>query len=165
VRDEFIYQIGLSIISAMTNETAAGRMFVETASATLAARLLQKYSDSGACKSLEPTTHRIDHARLRRALDHISANLDEEITLLQLAQVAGVSVFHFARTFTRTMGVSPSRYVSRMRLEKAMAEITAGKLSLAEIAFKAGFSSQASFTRAFYRVTGLTPGEYRSHRG
>jgi AraC family transcriptional regulator len=161
-RDEFIYQIGLSIIPAMTDETAAGRMFVETASATLAARLLQSYWDSGAGKALEPT--RIDHARLRRALDYISANLDEEITLAQLAQVAGVSVFHFARTFTRAMGVSPSRYVSRMRLEKAMAEIAAGKLSLAEIAFRAGFSSQASFTRAFHRATGLTPGEYRTHR-
>jgi transposase len=62
VRDQVIYQIGLSIISAMTNETAAGRMFVETASATLAACLLQKYCDTGACKSLEPATHRIDHA-------------------------------------------------------------------------------------------------------
>ena len=164
-RDEVIHQIGLSIISAMTNESAAGRMFVETASVTLMARLLQKYCDSGACKALEPTTHRIEHARLRRTLDHISANLDKEITLAQLAQVAGISVFHFARTFTRTMGVPPSRYVSRMRLEKAMAEIAAGKLSLAEIALKAGFSSQASFTRAFYRVTGLTPGEYRTHRG
>jgi len=164
LQDEVIHQIGLSIISAMTNETAAGRMFVETASATLAARLLQKYCDSGACKSLEPTTHRLDHARLRRALDHISANLDEEITVAQLAHVAGVSVFHFARTFTRAMGVSPSRYVSRMRLERAMAEIAAGKLSLVEIAFNAGFSSQASFTRAFYRVTGLTPGAYRMDR-
>ncbi len=165
VRDEVIHQIGLSIISAMTNETAAGRMFVETASVTLAARLIQNYCDSGACKSRELTTHRIDHARLRRTLDYISANLDKEITLAELARVAGVSVFHFARTFTRTMGVSPSRYVSRMRLEEAMADIAASKLSLAEIAFKAGFSSQASFTRAFYRATGLTPGEYRTHRG
>ena len=91
-------------------------------------------------------------------------NLDKEITLAQLAGVAGLSVFHFARTFTRAMGVSPHRYVSRMRLENAMAEIAAGKLSLAEIAFNAGFSSQASFTRAFYRVSGLTPGEYRTLR-
>ena len=146
----------------MTNESAVGRMFVETVSATLAARLLQTYCDSGTCKSLELTTHRIDHARLRRALDHISANLDEDITLAQLAEVAGLSVFHFARTFTRAIGVSPSRYVSRMRLEKAMAEIAAGRSSLAEIALNAGFSSQASFTRAFCRVTGLTPGEYRT---
>jgi AraC family transcriptional regulator len=164
VRDEFIHQIGLSVISAMTDETAAGRMFAETASAALAARLLQTYRDGGAGKLLEPATQRVDHARLRRALDYISANLDEDITLAQLAQVAGVSVFHFARTFTRSMGVSPSRYVSRMRLEKAMAEIAASKLPLAEIAFRAGFSSQASFTRAFHRATGVTPGEYRTHR-
>jgi AraC family transcriptional regulator len=165
VRDEIINQVGLSVISAMTNESTTRRMLVETASTALAARLLQNYCDSGACESPKPTTHRVDHMRLRSALDYISANLDKEITLVELAQVAGVSVFHFARTFARAMGVSPSRYVSGMRLEKAMAGIAAGKFSLAEIAFKAGFSSQASFTRAFYRVTGLTPGEYRTHRG
>jgi AraC family transcriptional regulator len=46
-------------------------------------------------------------------------------------------VFHFARTFTRAMGVSPGRYVGWMRLEKAMVDIAAGKLSLADIALKA----------------------------
>jgi AraC family transcriptional regulator len=163
VQDEVIHQIGLSIISAMTNEAAAGRMFAETASATLAARLLQTYCDSGTSKSCEPA-HRLDQARLRRVLDYISTNIDKEITLAQLAAVAALSVFHFARTFTRTMGVSPHRYVSRMRLENAMAELAAGKLSLAEVAFNAGFSSQASFTRAFNRVSGLTPGEYRALR-
>jgi AraC family transcriptional regulator len=139
-------------------------MFVETASATLAARLLQTYCDSGRPKSFEPAAQRLDQVRLRRVLDYIATNLDKEITLAQLAAVAGLSVFHFARTFARAMGVSPHRYVSRMRLENAMAEIAAGKLSLAEVAFKAGFSSQASFTRAFYRVNGLTPGEYRTLR-
>jgi AraC family transcriptional regulator len=163
VRDEVINQIGISIVSAMTDETAAGRIFVETASATLAARLLQTYCDSGSRKSCEPA-HRLDQVRLRRVLDYISTNIDKEITVAQLAQVAGRSMFHFARMFTRAMGVSPHRYVSRMRLENAMAELTADKLSLAEIAFNAGFSSQASFTRAFNRVSGLTPGEYRAHR-
>jgi AraC family transcriptional regulator len=164
VRDDVINQIGLSLIPAMADETAAGRMFVETASATLAARLLQAYCDSETSQSHEPTAHRLDQIRLRRVLDYISINIDKEITLAQLAAVAGLSVFHFARTFTRAMGVSPYRYVSRMRLENAMADIAAGKLSLAEIAFNAGFSSQASFTRAFCRVTGLTPGEYRTLR-
>jgi hypothetical protein len=66
VRDEIIIRIGLSILSAMTNETAAGRMFVETASATLAARLLQTCSDSGTSRSLKPTARRLDQARLQR---------------------------------------------------------------------------------------------------
>jgi AraC family transcriptional regulator len=164
VQDEVINQVGLSIISAMTNETAAGRMFVETASATLAARLLQTYCDSGCSKSYEPTAHRFDQARLRRVLDYISTNICQDITLAQLAGVAGFSLFHFARTFARAMGVSPHRYVSRMRLENAMAELAAGKLALTEIAFNAGFSSQASFSRAFNRVNGLTPGKYRALR-
>jgi AraC family transcriptional regulator len=51
-----------------------------------------------------------------------------------------------------------------MRLENAMAELAAGKLPLAEIALNAHFSSQASFTRAFHRATGMTPKEYRRRR-
>jgi AraC family transcriptional regulator len=62
IRDDVIEQIGRSLLSELTNETSAGRMYVETASLTLAARLLQKYCDSGTCKCLEPATHRIDQA-------------------------------------------------------------------------------------------------------
>ena len=62
------------------------------------------------------------------------------------------------------MGISPHRYISRMRLENAMAELAAGKLPLAEIALNAQFSSQASFTRAFHRATGMTPKEYQRRR-
>jgi AraC family transcriptional regulator len=164
IRDEVIYQIGLSIISAMTDKSAAGRMFVETASTTLAARLLQKYCDGGSRQTVEPATDRVDSARMRRALDYISANIEKELTLTQLAQVAGMNVFHFAHTFSRSIGVSPGRYICRKRVEGAMADIAGGKLSLAEISLNAGFSSQASFTRAFHRVTGLTPGEYRAHQ-
>jgi len=164
VRDEIINQVGHSIVSEMTNESAAGRMFVETASLMLAAHLLRTYCDSGSCKSFESTAHRLDHARLRRVLDYISAHLTDEITVAELARVSGLSTFHFARMFTLVVGISPNRYVSRLRLEQAMADVAAGKLSLAQIAFKSGFSSQASFTRAFRRATGITPGDYRSDR-
>ena len=162
--NEIINQVGHSIVSEMTNESAAGRMFVETASLMLAAHLLRTYCDSGSCKSFESTAHRLDRARLRRVLDHISVHLADEITVAKLARVAGLSTFHFARMFTLAVGISPNRYVSRLRLEQAMADVAAGKLSLAQIAFKSGFSSQASFTRAFRRATGTTPGEYRSDR-
>jgi AraC family transcriptional regulator len=102
--------------------------------------------------------------RLRRVLDYISAHVAGVLTLAELAQVAGLSTFHFARMFKLGVGVSPQRYVSQMRLEQAMAEIAAGRLSLAQIALNARFSSQASFTRAFSRATGVTPAEYRRCR-
>jgi AraC family transcriptional regulator len=164
IRDEVIEQIGRSILPELTNEAAAGRMYVETASLTLAARLLQKYCDSGPCARTEPSTHGLDHIRLRRVLDYIAANIEDDITLLNLAEIAAYSPFHFARKFALAMGVSPHRYISRMRLEKAMAELAAAKLPLAEIALNAHFSSQASFTRAFHRGTGMTPKEYRRRR-
>jgi AraC family transcriptional regulator len=164
IGDDVIDQVGRSILSELTVETAAGRMYVETASLMLAARLIHKYCDCGSSALTALDAHPLDHVRLRRVLDYISTNVDEDITLADLARVGGQSPFHFARKFTLAMGVSPKRYVSRMRLDKAMAELAAGRLPLAQIAHNAGFSSQASFTRAFRRATGMTPLEYRRRR-
>ncbi|MDQ0472095.1 helix-turn-helix transcriptional regulator [Labrys wisconsinensis] len=164
IDDDVIDQIGRSILSELTVGTAASRVYVETAALMLAARLLRKHCDSGACASTESSAHNLDQGRLRRVLDYISANIDDDITLVNLAGVADYSTFHFARKFTLAMGVPPYRYISRMRLENAMAELAAGKLPLAEIALNAHFSSQASFTRAFHRATGMTPKEYQRRR-
>ena len=164
IGDEVINQIGRSILSEINAESAASRVYVEAASLTLAARLVQKYCDSGACAPTECSAHRLDHIRLRRVLDYIAAHIKDGITLVKLAGVAGYSPFHFARKFTLAMGISPHRYLARMRLENAMAELAAGKLPLAHIALNAQFSSQASFTRAFHRATGMTPKQYRRRR-
>ena len=162
--DDVIDQVGRSILAELTVETSASRVYVETASLMLAARLLQKHCDSGACAPLESSLHGLDHIRLRRVLDYIEENISEVITLEGVAAIAGYSAFHFARKFTLAMAVSPGRYISQRRLENAMAELAAGRLSVAEIAFNAQFSSQASFTRAFHRATGTTPKEYQRRR-
>jgi AraC family transcriptional regulator len=164
IGDEVIECIGRSILSEVVAQTAASRMYVEAASLTLAARLVQRYCDSGTCVALEKSTHGLDSVRLRRVLNFIEANIKNNITLEDLASIAGYSAFHFARKFAVTMGIAPHRYISHLRLESAMAELTAGKLPLAEIALNAHFSSQASFTRAFHRATGMTPLEFRRRR-
>jgi AraC family transcriptional regulator len=163
-RDELINQIMRSILSEMTNETAASRMYVEAASLSLGARIIHGYSDAGAPRAVAEISHQLDHVRTRRVLDYISAHIADDLALAELAQVVGLSTFHFARMFKLAVGVSPQRYVSRMRLEKAMAEIVSGRSSLAQIALNARFSSQTSFTRAFSRATGMTPAEYRRCR-
>jgi AraC family transcriptional regulator len=165
IRDGMINSIALSILSELTAESAAGRMYVETASWMLAAHIIRDYADNGSIRPIAPVSLQVDQIRIRHVLDFISTHLADEVTLVELAKVAGLSTFHFARMFARAVGVSPHRYVSRLRLENAMAEIAAGRLSLAQIALNARFSSQASFTRAFVRATGMTPGEYRRRRG
>jgi AraC family transcriptional regulator len=103
--------------------------------------------------------------RLRRVLAYIEDHLDQEISLAALARVACFSEFHFSGMFAAAMRLSPHRYVSQRRLERAMELIAQGGAPLSEIALRSCFSSQASFSRAFRRTTGMTPGEYRRHIG
>jgi AraC family transcriptional regulator len=164
IRDGVIEQIGYSILSELACETSTSRMFAEAASSMLAARLIQKYCEDGIGRFSDSSSCRPDDIWLRRALDFIGANLEEEITLEKLGAISGYSPFHFAHKFSLVMGVSPHRYISRLRLENAMAQLMADKLPLAEIALNARFSSQASFTRAFRRSTGMTPNQFRRRR-
>ena len=137
LRDELIRQIGLSLVREMTHETATGRMFVETSSLMLAGRLAHNYSDSRVIDA--PGAHRLDNARLRRVLDYVEQHLEEEITVAGLANLANLSTFHFTRMFAAATGIPPHRYVSRRRLEHAMAMVATGKLPLSEIALKSCF--------------------------
>lgn len=159
--DELIIQIGRSVLAEITNEPATGRMFAETSSLMLAARLAHDYADASFIQAAGAAANRLDNARLRRVLDFIEEHLEDEITVGGLADLANLSAFHFTRVFTATMGISPARYVSGRRLKNAMAMLAIGKLPLSEIAHRSGFSSQASFNRAFHRAIGVSPGEYR----
>jgi AraC family transcriptional regulator len=164
VRDDVINSIALSLVSEITDETAAGRMYAETASLLLAGRIIQSHCDSDALFAAALDSSPLDHTRLKRVLDYMAEHVSDKITVEELAKVACFSTFHFARMFTLAVGVSPHRHLSRMRLEIAMTELATSRQSLSEIALKAGFSSQASFSRAFRRATGTTPGEYRHRR-
>ena len=160
VQDELINQIGRSVLAEMTCPTAAGRMLVETSSLLLAARLVHSHLET---EPIRPplSRHRLDDRRLRRVLQYVEEHLAEDITVADLANVACLSIFHFTRAFSATMGVPPHRYVSQRRLESAKAMIAAGRASLREIALDCQFSSESSFARAFQRAMGMTPAAYR----
>jgi AraC family transcriptional regulator len=81
-----------------------------------------------------------------------------------LAAEAGLSPYHFARAFKRSVGSSPHRYVLRRRIERAKYHLAAGELSLAAVALACGFGSQSHFTARFRATTGLTPRQFWSCR-
>ena len=164
-QDEVVNQIGLSVLSEMMTPTAAGRMFAETASLLLAARLLHAHWDAGSVRLPIERRHRLDERRLRRVFDYVEEHLADDIAVADLANVASLSIFYFTRAFSAAVGMPPHRYVSQRRLEWAKTMIAAGGTSIAEMAFVCGFSSQSSFTRAFRRATGLTPAMYRREFG
>jgi AraC family transcriptional regulator len=81
----------------------------------------------------------------------------------QMAVVARLSAFHFARQFKRATGLPPHQYVIMRRVERAKELLHAGTdLSLAEVAACAGFSDQSQFTHHFKRLVGITPGQFRT---
>jgi len=91
----------------------------------------------------------------------ITENYANEIKLAELAQVAGVSNFHFAREFKRTTGTTPHQYLIKFRVERAKSLLTENELPLAEVGLRSGFSHQSHFTRLFRKITGTTPHMYR----
>jgi AraC-like DNA-binding protein len=99
---------------------------------------------------------------LRRAHDHIDKHYAAPLDLDRLAQVAGVSKYHFARSFEAAYGLTPIRYLSRRRIERAQDLLRHANLTVTEICFLVGFNSLGSFSSLFTRLTGETPTAYRN---
>ncbi len=98
----------------------------------------------------------LDLAMLARIRDFVNAHLDEPIDVATLATMTGRSQFHFSRAFTRSVGVSPYRYVVHLRLRRAVELVRERRLPLAEIAVSTGFADQSHLTRWVRRVYGVS---------
>ncbi|WP_083419904.1 AraC family transcriptional regulator [Pseudofrankia sp. BMG5.36] len=98
---------------------------------------------------------------LRRARDHIDRHYREPLDLDELARVARVSKFHFARCFEASYGETPIRYLTRRRIERAQDLLRHANLTITEICMLVGFSSLGSFSARFTQLVGETPSAYR----
>ncbi|MDN3353077.1 GlxA family transcriptional regulator [Actinomadura sp. DC4] len=108
---------------------------------------------------------RASHPRqemLRRVLDAVAENPDDNHTLAAMARRAGVSARHMTRLFSEEIGTTPARYVEQVRLEAAQALLESGDDPMAVVARRTGFGSAESLRRAFVRNLGVTPGTFRA---
>jgi AraC family transcriptional regulator len=103
-----------------------------------------------------------DDDPLERAMSHLEARAHEALSLDELAEVAGVSAYHFVRQFSARFGQSPMAFARARRLGLAARRLGGdAPVSLVELAFDVGFESQEGFTRAFKPAFGVSPGRYR----
>jgi AraC-like DNA-binding protein len=99
--------------------------------------------------------------RLARAIKFIEDHVGDDLSLDEIAKHAGLSRMHFAAQFRKATGRSPHSFLMARRIELSKMLLTEGKMPLVQVAFTAGFSSQAHFTTVFRKVVGVTPGRWR----
>jgi AraC family transcriptional regulator len=147
--------------SELTAGGAGGRLAAESLANLLAVDVIRR-----TLAPRQPACARdgtLPRARLRGVVEYVEEHLFASPTLEQMAAVARLSPYHFARQFKAATGLPPHRYVIARRVERAKRVLQSGTdLSLAEVAVRAGFSDQSQFSRHFKHMVGVTPGKFRS---
>jgi AraC-like DNA-binding protein len=106
-------------------------------------------------------THLRDLARLRRVRDRIDREYAQPLDVEALARDAHMSAGHLSRQFRLAYGESPYAYLMTRRIERAMALLRGGDLSVTDVCFAVGCASLGTFTTRFTELVGMPPGAYR----
>jgi AraC family transcriptional regulator len=135
-------------------------MCTESLVAALGVCIAQRYS--AGCPRINAPNLGMPRARLNRVFAAIEGKIADNISLTELAQTAGMSVFHFAKMFKKSTGQSPYQYVLGRRLEAAKELLHDPAMSVLEASVRTGFADQRHFTKVFRRKVGVSPTEYRA---
>ena len=153
-----------NVMSALREEAEigglGGRLFSETAANLLALHLIRHYSSVGSkCQSYD--RQQIANGHLEHTFEFIEANLGSDLTLDALANIAGLPVSSFVRWFRRSTRMSPHKYLMHRRIDRSRQLLSLSNLSIAEIAYQLGFSSQSHFSTVFRACVGESPARFR----
>lgn len=144
----------------MTEGTAdeAGALFLDSLCETLLRNFARQHrarNGAAAASSCQVTD---------RAIRAIEERFAEPLPVGALAAQAGLSAAYFSELFKKATGVSPHRYLLKVRIERVCAALAATDLAMAQIAHNFGFSSQSHLNATFRRVMGMTPAQYRNRK-
>jgi AraC-like DNA-binding protein len=111
------------------------------------------------------SSNRVGHRKIARSVEYIRSLDDSDampsVTLDELAEVAGLSKYHFLRQFSQVVGMTPGAYLRTLRLCHAARKLRTTDMPILEVALSVGFADHPSFSRAFARHMGMTPSEYQ----
>lgn len=158
-RDAIVASIGQTLLPIFTKAAAANQTLVDHLLQGLCAYLASTYSGS----SMRPEIVRgvLAPWQQRLVTQMMRERIFEGISIGELAEACGLSAGALARGFKKSMGMSPHQWLLSRRVDMALELMADTDLSLAEIAFNAGFSDQSHFSRVFTQKMGLAPGAWR----
>lgn len=154
VRDARVEHLLWALADELRDTRYGGRLYAESLGEALIAHLLRKE-----CR--DRTLRRRAEPRIERVMDYVRDRLDADLSLVELAEIAGLSVSHFKAVFRTSVGVPVHRYVLRERVRLAARLLRNTALPLSDVALRAGFSHQSHMASALKRHLGVTPAQFR----
>jgi AraC family transcriptional regulator len=157
--DSDLWQTVLKLKGLIDSADPSMQLYAEALSGVLAHELMRL---NGVTSEVRPTTRGgLAGWQRKRVADFIEEHLAEKFSLNVVAGLAGLSSYHFVRSFKRSFGAPPHRYHTARRIERAKALLANPRASITDVAFDVGFSGTGAFSTTFHRVTGRTPTDYR----
>jgi len=154
IRDRQLETWGQMMKAEMDAGFPNGRLYLDSLGSCVAEHLQARHSTASA-----PEVRRGGLARLRQVIAYVEDNLSQDLSLKELAAVAGVSVSHIKTTFRESVGLPVHQYVIRRRVDRAQVLLREGKLSISRIAAETGFSHQSHLSYHVRRLLGVSPSE------
>jgi AraC family transcriptional regulator len=150
-KDPQIEHIAWALEAERRSAFPTGALYSDSLGLALAHHLLSRY------RAIRPVQGALSQRQLREVTDHIEQHLDQRLSLVRLARVAGLSPSHFKTLFKRSLGLPVHEYVVRRRVERAKALLQRAELPASQVALEAGFAHQSHMARWMRRLLGVTP--------
>jgi AraC family transcriptional regulator len=159
IDDDTIFSLGTAVLPALRRPKEANQLFVDQALFALGIYVAQTYG--GMRQPSSGMRGGLAAWQVKRAMEILRTNLDGRVLLKEIASECHLSVSHFSRAFSRTMGAAPHKWLLSHRVEIAKEKLGDRRLSLLEVALACGFADQSHLTRVFTRIVGMSPGVWR----
>lgn len=158
VHDSHVMDLGTRLKLQAESGAPFGPSYAQGLSIALSAYIAQRFNPQ---TIKQPAVTSLSAAQRALLLDYIERNLGNDLSVVDLSGLLGYTPDHFSRLFRRAFGITPHRYITGRRVEKAKSMLRDSQQSLANVALACGFSSQAHLNVIFKRLAGTTPGDYR----
>jgi AraC-like DNA-binding protein len=112
--------------------------------------------------SLKPEKLPNETSPVAKAIQYIKANINRQVTLKEIANHVNLSPYYFSHVFKTETGYAPIEFAAKNRIDTAKHLLKMTSLSIADIAFRVGYSSSSGFINIFYKKVGFTPTEFRN---
>lgn len=159
--DDRLAQLAHSLTTELTDEKPGREIVLGALVDQVLVHLLRHYSNIRRSEELEMSRVGLIDRRIRRSVELMHAQLEQDLSLKEIAAASYLSPFHFVRVFKKLTGTTPHAYLASIRTSRAQLLLAEPNLSVTEVSSRVGYSSPSHFTKAFRQATGLTPRAFR----